>query len=370
MAQRKNTKTEALKASTAIEVVSQSDIPIAEVVLTPEQEKELADCAERLVALGRRTTAQTYEYGEQLSKAQALLPPKKFGQWLDAHCGIKTKTAKNYTRVFHELAAYRVRLEKAAAAPAAMFALLGATDDAIENVLAVYEDGKRPTVAQIKEMVSGAGKLETPEVNVLDMPGRAGCLKVAEQRLKSNIALFYDLLSKILEAIEVAAQKFDAGVRVIKSDLVVAVELDARHAHDLFSLTLAPVFVHSRDDWANWRSTSYGQDSAWGRLQRVLSNMGGKDSWPTGPAFKAWIVDDAYPLLKFAVRGEALPSSGEMDNSVITLNISPEAEAIQAADEAKADKATRRSPVATPANGNVVALASRRQAGGADNANG
>lgn len=308
MAQRKNTKTEALNASTAIEVVSQSDIPIAEVVLTPEQEKELADCAERLVALGRRTTAQTYEYGEQLSKAQALLPPKKFGQWLDAHCGIKTKTAKNYTRVFHELAAYRVRLEKAAAVPAAMFALLGATDDAIENVLAVYEDGKRPTVAEVKEMVGGAGKVETPEVNVLDMPGRAGCLKVGQARMRANIDAFYDLLAKVFPYVKEAAEKIAAGQRVGKAELGVMIELESRHAHDLFQLTLAP-FVEGYDLRSAWRPTSLDKATAWGKVQKVLLRLGNDDDWPTRGEFKTWIVEEVYPALKFAVLGEALPSN-------------------------------------------------------------
>ena len=46
MAGRSNRKKEALEASAAIEVVLKSDMQAEEAALTPEQEKELASCAE------------------------------------------------------------------------------------------------------------------------------------------------------------------------------------------------------------------------------------------------------------------------------------------------------------------------------------
>jgi hypothetical protein len=266
MARSTKRKEEAQEASMVMKKVSKSDIPVDEATLTPEQERELAEVTDRIAALGRRSTAQAFEYGEELAKAQAILPSKKFGKWLKANCGITTKTAKNYTRLYKELAEHRERLEKAAAAPAAMFALLGVNDDAIENVLSAYEKGDRPTVATIKEMIGGAGKAETPEVNMLNVPGRAGCLKIAEQRMKSNIALFFDLLAKILVPVEEAARKFESGIRVIKADLISAIEIDCRHANDLFGLTLAPLFMNPIDPRINWRSSECEPTSAWGRL--------------------------------------------------------------------------------------------------------
>jgi hypothetical protein len=356
MARSTKRKEEAQAAPVVEKKMSKSDLAVDEATLTPEQEQELAEVTERIVALGRRSTAQTYEYGEELAKAQAILPPKKFGKWLKANCGITTKTAKNYTRVYKELAEHRVRLEKAAAAPAAMFALFGATDDAIENVLSAYEKGERPTVAAIKEMVGGAGKAETLEVDILNMPGRAGCLKIAEQRMKSNIALFFDLLAKILIPVEKAAVKFESGVRVIKADLIAAIEIDCRHANDVFGLTLAPLFMNFIDPRFNWRSSDCEPMSAWGRLQRALLTAGGRDSWPTGEAFKPWIVEEVYPLLKFAVRGEPLDIEHTSDGA-------KEAADIRAQEEARDLKATRMrfddAPGLQPDN--VVVLASRQK---------
>lgn len=360
MAGRSNRKKEALEASTAIEVVLKSDIQAEAAALTPEQEKELASCAERLVALGRRSTVQAFDYGEELAKAQAILPPKKFGKWVKANCGISTKAVRNYTRVYNELAGYRDRLEKVAAAPTAMFALLGAEGDAVEAVLDAFENGERLTVAKIRSMTGTAEKGETPEVNVLDMPGRAGALKIAEQRMKSNLALFHELLAKALVHVEKAAAVFEAGKRPIKADLVAAIEIDCRHANDLFGLTLAPLFMNSIDPRFNWRSSECEATSGWGRLQVALRTAGGRDSWPTGDAFKPWIVEELHPLLRFAVHGTPLDAEHKSDKAG-TIDI-------QAREEARDLKSTRIRLNATPElqPDNVVELASRQKRAAAE----
>ena len=360
MAGRSNRKKEALEASTAIEAVLKSDIQAEEAALTPEQEKELADCAERLVALGRRSTVQAFDYGEELARAQAILPPKKYGKWVKANCGISTRAAKNYTRVYNELASYRDRLENVAAAPTAMFALLGAEGDAVEAVLDAFENGERLTVAKIKSMACTAENGETPEVNALDMPGRAGALKIAEQRMKSNLALFYELLAKALVHVEKAAAVFEGGKRPVKADLVAAIEIDCRHANDLFGLTLAPLFMNSIDPRFNWRSSECEATSGWGRLQVALRTAGGRDSWPTGDAFKPWIVEELHPLLRFAVCGTPLDAEHKSDKAG-TIDI-------QAREEARDLKATRIRLDATPElqSDNVVELASRQKRAAAE----
>jgi hypothetical protein len=308
MAQRKNTKKEALEASTAIKVVSQKDIALAEVPLTPEQEKELANCAERLVALGRKTTAQAFEYGEQLSKAQALVPPKKFGQWLDAHCGIKTKSAKNYTRVFHELAAYRPRLEMAAAAPAAMFALLGATEDAIETVLSTYEKGERPTVFQIKEMVSGADAAETDGSRTMEIGGHKGLTELAAQKAKSDTSLFMSLARSILADVQDAIEVTRTGKRVTKEGLADKIEYKARHAHDVLEVLIAPLDTEMQQSFQNWRPGRLPEHTAWGVVQRTFFQMGMKGDWPAKDDFAAWLSTKVHPVLRFVVNTEALPA--------------------------------------------------------------
>ncbi|MBL0370888.1 hypothetical protein JJB09_02495 [Rhizobium sp. KVB221] len=345
-----------LKASTAVRVPKALEV---EPPLTPEQEQTLAHCAERIRALGRKSTEQTFEYGEELAMVQAILPDKKFGHWLKTNAGISTKAAKNYTRVHKELSGYRERLEKSAVASTAMFALLGADDQAIEGVLDTIETGERLTVAKIKTMVGAETKAEAPAVNVLDMPGRAGCVKIAEQRMKANIGLFSDLLAKILVAVEEAVAKYDSGERVTKSGLAEAIEFDARHASDLFGLTLAPLYMDAEHPRVNWSSSRYGQSSTWGRLQAALHQLGGSGVWPTNAAFKTWIVDEVYPLLKFAVRGE--PVAGGMPIDGEAVDTAAEAAAIHAAERQALDMSRVRIDPPEPQPGNVVELPQRQQ---------
>ena len=308
-----------------------------EVALTREQEAELSGCAERIVALGRRSTSQAFEYGAELSNVQAILPAKRFGAWLKAHAGMSTKSARNYTRVYNELAWYRDRMEAAALAPTAMFALLGADDADIEDVLETLERGEHLTIDRIKDMVSSKGTPKSTSVNPLDMPGRAGCLKLAEQRMKTHIDLFYGLLTKVLTHVESAVETFASGKNVAKTKLAELIEIDCRHANDLFELTLAPLFTDTYDERMNWKTTQYGTSSGWGRFQKALHKLGGSASWPDRQAFRPWIVDEVYPLLKFVVRGEPLTDGSEMSPE----DIEAEARAIRAREERRALNNTR-----------------------------
>jgi hypothetical protein len=321
MTQRMKNTTNTLLASAAAGVVAAETE-----VLTPEQEQELAACALRIGALGRRSTAQTFEYGAELAKVQAILPAKRFGAWLKVHVGFSTKSAKNYTRVHHELAWYRERMEAAALPSAAMFALLGADEADIEEVLETIESGEYLTVAKIKTMVAGEAAQKPAAIDPLNMPGRTGCLKVAEKRMKDQIDLFYGLLTRVLVHVESAVETFASGKNVAKTSLAEKIEIDCRHANDLFGLTLAPIYINESYVRLNWKASEYGVSSAWGRLQRALRKLGGSAEWPERQAFRPWVVDEVYPLLKFVVRGEPLADGVETSPE----EIEAEARAIRA----------------------------------------
>jgi len=347
-----------LKASSCIKVVKAAEV---DPPLTPDQERTLADCAERITALGRKSTEQTFEYGEELAIAQGIVPAKKFGQWLSINAGMSTKSAKNFTRVYKELAAYRDRLVKSAVGSTAMFALLGADDQAIEGVLDRIESGERVTVSMIKTMVGTETKPEVAAIELLDTPGRDGCMKIAMLRMNSHVDLLFDLLGNILVHVEEAVTKFEDGKRVTMKGLADAIEYDARHANDLFGLTLAPLYMDEKYPNMNWKSSSHVMSSAWGRLQVALHKLGGFDSWPAKDEFRTWIVDEVYSLLKFAVRGEALTGVAPMDSE--RPDVAAEAAAIHAAEQQRALKATRvRLDRVDHASGNIVELASRQKA--------
>jgi hypothetical protein len=114
--------------------------------------------------------------------------------------------------------------------------------------------------------------------------------------------------------------------------------------------------INTTDLRFNWRSMDYEAGCAWGRLQTALRKGGGEASWPVKDEFRPWIVDEVYPLLKFAVRGEPLVGQPISDDAEI------DADAIQAKEEARDLKATRMSlDVPALQSSNVVELAQRQK---------
>lgn len=320
-------KEKASEASMPTTKASKKDASSNEAVaLTEAQEWELVEVADQIKAAGRLNTTQAFHLGAQLARAQLILPPKRFGRWLQENCGYSTKWAKNYTNVHAHLTPYRDRLEKAAVAPTLMFVMATIEDKSrVETVLDTIERGERVTVVKAKAMAVLSG--DSPRgLEPLEMPGREGCRKIAERRLKANMSTFYELLERVFAEVEDAAQKFAEGKRVVKSDLAAAIEYPSRHAHDLFALTIAPYYV-AKEDYVNWTPSSIDKFTPWGRFQKVIHRLGKKDIWPVHEEFRHWIVDEVHPLLRFAVLGEALSSvasagEGQRDASV-ALNGKP-----------------------------------------------
>lgn len=276
------------------------------VVLTEAQQWELVDVADKIRAAGRLNTCQAFLLGAQLARAQAILPPKRFGRWLKEKCGYTTKWAKNYTNVHARLTPYKERMEKAAVAPTLMFVMATIEDvSRVETILDMIDRGERVTVEKAR-MMGALSEDRLHSLEPLEMPGRDGCRKIAEQRMKGNIATFYELLQSVLVEVENAVRKFAEGERVVKSELATAIEYPSRHAHDLFAITMAPYSV-APHAYLNWTPSSIDRSTPWGRFQKTIHLVGKKDQWPTHAKFKRWIVDEVHPLLRFAVLGEALP---------------------------------------------------------------
>lgn len=311
MARTKKKVAEALAASTALEVMSKSDIvPAKEVVLTEKQEWFLQDVANAIRDLERRNAEQTFALGEQLALAQAVLPPKRFGAWVKKNCGRTTKWAKYHTSVFHKLARHKETLETAAVSSTLMFALATANDDGrVDDVVAMVARGETVTAAKAKVMLQSA-KQAAVAIDPLDMPGRAGFKKVAEQRVKFQMATFYALLDNVLGHVESAVARIKEGKRVIKSELAAAIEYDSRHAHDLFALTMAPYYV-AQEPFVNWKTTSIDASTRWGQFQKMLHRLGSKEQWPGLETFSTWLVEEVRVGLLFAIKEEA-PSDAAM----------------------------------------------------------
>src|SRR3546814_4036924 len=70
----------------------------------------LESSAARIFDLGRRTTEQTFELGDHLDEAAALLDEGIFAKWVKNRCGIAPRTASGYMAVFRNLGDFRDEL--------------------------------------------------------------------------------------------------------------------------------------------------------------------------------------------------------------------------------------------------------------------
>lgn len=248
--------------------------------LTPDQAVELAEIREGLATLGRRNTDAAFALGGFIMRAKHLLPQKALGKWVKEACGFEPRTARHYMAVFEQLAAWRERLEAAGVAPTIMFALVGANDDAIDEVLSAIEAGEHVTVKQVKSLLGISPKPKKVATNVLDIGGLVGLRRAAELKLEHDMKSFDVFAKHILTKVELAMKPLEKGKRVVISTLVDSIEVDSRHASDLVNAVIAPLTVNTSDVRRPLYSAAVEAGTSWAKVQNVLSRMGSATSWP------------------------------------------------------------------------------------------
>lgn len=265
--------------------------------------EELAKLGQDICSIGRRSTAQAIQLGRLLSRAKALLPEKAFGAWVKSTCGFTPRSARNYVAVCQQLDFYHERLEAAAVPPTVLFAILGANDKDVENVLAAFENGEKPTVAKVRQMI---GTLPSKKVEAgLTLGGLAGLRQAADAKLKTDIARFNELTTEVLARVEKALEPLEKGRAVRKGALQEAVTYHCRHAHDLFNSIAAPLRPATVAG-VNWLPAKLPVETPWARVQALLYQMGSVEAWPGRAEFPAWLQEEVIPLLRFVVHGECL----------------------------------------------------------------
>lgn len=280
--------------------------------LTPEAAEELAMIRVELGAIGRRSAAQTRQLGQLLSRAKDILPDKAFAAWVKSTCGFTLRSARNYIAVFRQLDFYHERIEAAAIPPTVLFVMAGAKDKDIENVLAAFENGEKPTVAKVRQMIGCVPPKKAeggPTVG-----GLAGLRQAADVKLKTDIARFNELTTRVLARVEKALEPLAKGRAVRKGALQEAVMYDCRHAHDLFNSIAAPLRPATVES-VNWLPAKLPQETPWARVQTLLHRMGGVEDWPGREEFPGWLQDEVIPLLRFVVHGESLEKEDDGEES-------------------------------------------------------
>jgi hypothetical protein len=141
----------------------------------------------------------------------------------------------------------------------------------IEEVVGRYENGPRPTLADVRAIANGSASAE-PEaaIDPADVGGLAGMRALGIGKVKTGTKVFGDRVAGILEAIEPALEPHKRGKRVGKSGLAKAIQYEARRARS--ELQNVAVFVEPYDTGPLWNvhPVPFPLDSGWRNVSSVL----------------------------------------------------------------------------------------------------
>ncbi|MDH0911164.1 DUF3102 domain-containing protein [Rhizobium pusense] len=302
----------ALKGRNSKEVLAESvAMPEAQASeVTQVDEGALRRAAEKLVTLNRKSTGHAYELGETFAEAKALVPEKRFGQWLKQFTDYSVRSAWNYISIHEKLQDYREHLLTHAVMPTVMFELAKGEPAQIEAVVAKMHAGERIRVKDVRAAFGILPKDKDASA-LLDIAGVAGLRKAAALKLDQDIAAFNALTSSVLKAVEIALEPLARKRAVKKGDLHDAIAFDCRHAHDLLNSIAAPLQPDATAHM-NWRAARLPAGTMWGKVQAVLYRMGGSvEAWPGREDIAAWLQGDVVPVLRFVVHGEPMPAGAD-----------------------------------------------------------
>ncbi|KJS15548.1 MAG: hypothetical protein VR78_08800 [Hoeflea sp. BRH_c9] len=271
--------------------------------LAPEVQARLAAIVAEIVAVHRKSTAQVFDVGGWMAEAKSLQPQKGYGRWLKENCGYTVRSAWSFISVHERLGDYRARLEKHAFTTTPLFELAKGEPDQISAVLDQFDEGKHLTGAEIKTIVSG-NETKAEDADPTQIGGKLGLQKMAAAKLKSDMVEFHRLTALVLVELEDAVARVDAGKRIVMRSLANEVEIDARHASDLFKDIAAPLRASEFNQRGNLSHADIGRQTGWGAVQHSLFRLGGAGSWPARDEMEKWVVEVAHPALRFAVHGD------------------------------------------------------------------
>lgn len=272
--------------------------------LSPEVEARLTEIVARVASLHRKSTSQVFELGECLAEAKSVQPIKRYGRWLKENCGYSVRSAWSFISVHERLADHRERLEQHAIGSTALIELAKGEPDQIEDVIKQLDDGTSFKPTEIKALVGGKKDEAEERGDLMQLGGKVGLQKMAAAKLKSSTVEFHRLTAAVLAGVEEAIARHASGKRIVMTALAADVEINARHASDLFKDVVAPLVPVQHMPKANLEHERFGLETGWGAVQHSLYRLGGVGSWPVRDEMEQWVIDVAHPALRFAAHGE------------------------------------------------------------------
>ncbi|TPK96985.1 MULTISPECIES: hypothetical protein [unclassified Mesorhizobium] len=266
------------------------------------------EAREMFASLGRKRTEEVFDCGEMLAKVRGKSPSQEvFERWSKQACRLTRRGAGNYIAVHTNLRPHRKILIGCSVPAAAMYALATAQDETVASVVADLKAGKRPTVREIKVLVSGESHAVQPEP--ADIAGVDGLRALARAKVQNGVPILVGRLREMLYDIQAALEPHFEGKNVAKGALLAKVEHPARRARsELQNLAL---FVEPNSQSSEtWRvhSALFPHGSQWEKVSMVLYKLGGREDWPDAKDLGLWLLKDVVPALEFAIG--AKPSKG------------------------------------------------------------
>ncbi|MHC2790990.1 hypothetical protein ACVINZ_000002 [Mesorhizobium jarvisii] len=266
------------------------------------------EAREMFASLGRKRTEEVFACGEMLAKVRGKSPSQEvFERWSKQACRLTRRGAGNYIAVHSHLRAHRKILVDCSAPAAVMYALATAEAETVASVVADLKTGKRPTVREIKALVSGETHPAQPDP--ADIAGADGLRALARAKAQNGVPILVERLKGMLGDIQAALQPHFEGKNVAKGALIAKLEHPARRARSELENLALFVEPNSRSS-ETWRvhPAIFPHGSPWGAVSRVLFKLGGREEWPDANDLGAWLVMDVVPAIEFAVG--AKPSKG------------------------------------------------------------
>ncbi|MDX8464617.1 hypothetical protein RFM26_02820 [Mesorhizobium sp. VK23B] len=266
------------------------------------------EAREMFALLGRKRTDEVFACGQMLAKVRGRSPSQEvFERWSKQACRLTRRGAGNYIAVHNNLRAHRKILVDCSVPAAAMYALAAAEAETVASVVADFKAGKRPTVREIRALVSGDTQKAQPDP--ADIGGADGLRALARAKAQNGVPVLIERLKGMLSDIQEALEPHFEGKKVAKGVLITKLEHLARRARSELQNLALFVEPNSRSS-DTWRvhPTIFPNGSPWEAVSQVLFKLGGREEWPDANDLGAWLVTDVVPAIEFAVG--AKPSKG------------------------------------------------------------
>jgi hypothetical protein len=248
--------------------------------------------------LGRRTTEETFDAGEQLAIAAELIPKRTFGKWAVSASRYTRQHVSSLIKIATVLKDHKARLIQARV-PATVMGKLAASPGHLPQVLAEFEGGHPLTGTQVDAIIGGKEEIATP-----DLPnngGIAGLRANAQAKLKIGVSEFVENVAGIVGYIETALVPTREGKRVLKGQLADRIERLARLTR--FQLENIALFIElNPGNSAASQVVRFPEGSKWRSVEELLWVLGGRDSWPR-EELGTWLSAEVLPLLAWSIDG-------------------------------------------------------------------